>query len=217
MYMHVCHSKDILTTSQSCPAGMSAPSRVTPFNRKVMCNNEHRETESKAHGISKTMRWINHEQDCEKDQFVPSCLQTNRQSGKMHEKASPRTQDKATQTAGFSSLTSQDASVQCCLWKAARMRIFTEPIHHSRTHKAPASRRQARHSSENHGNNQFAQSKIQTGERNKSWKTSERVPTKQGPETMTGHECLSKSESQTCMQKHPLLHCSHANAPGINN
>lgn len=185
-----------------------------------MCNSEHRESESKAHGISKTLRWINHEQNCEEDQFVPSCLQTNTQSGKMHKKASPRTQDKATQTAGFSSLTSQDASVQSCLLKAARMSIFTEPttdIHHSRTHKAPASRRQARHSSENHGNNQFALSKIHKRERNTSWMTSERVPTKQGPETMTGHESLSKSESQACMKKHPLLHCSHTNATGISN
>ncbi|XP_026779342.3 uncharacterized protein LOC113532250 [Pangasianodon hypophthalmus] len=216
-YMQMCHFKDILTTSQSCPSGMHAPTRLMSFNQNFMCNHEHRERKSKAHGISKTLSWINHEQDCEEDQFVPSCLQTNTQSGKMHKKASRRTQDKATQTAGFSSLASQDASVQCRLLNAARLSIFTEPtthIHHRRTQKSPTTRRQSRHSSENHGN-QFALSEIHKVELNTFWMTSEREPTKQGPETVTGHESLSKSESQACMKKHPLLHCSHTNAPEL--
>lgn len=214
--MHMCHFKDILTSHQGCcPSGMSAPTSIMSFNQKMMCNHEHRERKSNAHGISKTLRGLNQELACEEDQFVPSCLQTKTQSGIMHKKASPRTQDKVTQTAGFPSLTLQDASVQCCLLKAAdRMSIFTEPtahVHHSRRHKAPTTRRQTHHSSKNHVTSQFALSKIHELELNTCRMTSKMEP------AITGHESLSRSESQACMKKHPLLHCSHTNAPGINN
>lgn len=206
----MCCSKDILTTSQSCPSRMSAPTRNMSFNQKVMCNHESRVREGE------TLRWINHEQDCEKDQFVPACLQTNTQSGKIHKKVSPRTQDKGTQTAGFSTLTSQDVSVQCCLLKPNKMRILTEPtthVHHSRKYKTSTSRSQSHHSSENH-DKQFAPEKAQS---NTSCMKSEWEPTKQGPEKMIGNESLSKCESPACIQIHPLPHCSHTNAPGNNN
>ncbi|XP_053506328.1 uncharacterized protein LOC128623347 [Ictalurus furcatus] len=213
-YMHMCHFKDILTSHQGCcPSGMSAPTSIMSFNQKMMCNHEHRERKSNAHGISKTLRGLNQELACEEDQFVPSCLQTKTQSGIMHKKASPRTQDKVTQTAGFPSLTLQDASVQCCLLKAAdRMSIFTEPtahVHHSRRHKAPTTRRQTHHSSKNHVTSQFALSKIHELELNTCRMTSKMEP------AITGHESLSRSESQACMKKHPLLHCSHTNAPEL--
>lgn len=185
------------------------------FNQNVMCKREHRGKEVKAGGCSHTLGWINHKQDCEKDQFVPSCLRTNTQSGKMNKKASSRTKDNVTQTVGFSSLTSQDASVQCCLLKPTRKSIFTKPtthIYHSRTHKRPATRRQTCTSSKNHGN-QFAP-KIHKLAWNTSRLTSKREHTEQDPKAVTGHKSLSKSTSQTCMKKHPVLHCSHANAPG---
>lgn len=210
-YLHMCCSKDIVTSSQSCPT------KNVAFNRKVMCNCEHSMREGEPHGISKTLRWINHKQDCDKDQFVPSCLQTNNtQSSKIDKKASPRTQDKETQTAGFSNLTSQDASVQCCLLKPNRMSIVTEPttfVHRSRKHKASASRSQSHHSSENH-DNQFAPEKVAS---NTSCMTSEKEPTKQGPEIIIGNESSSKSESRTCIKIHPLLHGCHTIAPGIKN
>lgn len=210
--MYVCHP-NILTTNQSYPPGISAPTRVMYFNQNVMCSHENRERENKAYGVSKTFRWINHELDCKDDQFVPSCLLTNTQSGKI---ASPRTRDKATQTAGFSSLTSQDASVQCCLLKATKMSIFTKPttIHHSRSHKALATRRHTHHRSENPDPNMFALTEIPK-EWNGSWIVTKREPTK--PKTIKRHESLSNSESQTCKKKQPLLHFSHKKAPGINN
>lgn len=188
------------------------------FNQKVVCNHEQRERLGKAHGISKTLRRINHEQDFKEDQFVPSCIQTNIQSGKILKKAFPRTQDKVTQTVGFPILTSEGASVHGFLLKPTRMSGFTEPtprVHHSRTHKDPATRRQTRHGRENHGTH-FAPENHKV-ERNSSWIASEREPIKQGPKTTIGHESSSKSESQACIKKHPLLLCSHTNAPGINN
>lgn len=216
--MHVCHSKDILTASQCCPSRTSTPARFMSLNQKVMCNHEHRDRKDNAHGILKTLRRISHEQHCEEDQSVPSCLQTNTQSGKMHKKAFSRTQDKATQTVVFSSLTAQDASVQCCLLKPTKMSVFSEPMthfHHSRTHKAPATRRQICDSRENHGG-QFSPEIHKVGW-SASCMASEKEPTKQGPGKGPGHESLSKSETQACMKKHPLRHCSHTNAPGINN
>ncbi|KAF7694062.1 uncharacterized protein LOC124401494 isoform X2 [Silurus meridionalis] len=215
---YMLHSKDILTSShQATPSGISAPTRVMTFNQKVMRKHEHNERESKAHGDLKTLRWPIREQNCEEDQFVPSCLQTNTKSNKTHRKASPRTQDKAAQTAHFSSLTSKDASVQCCLLKPARMSIFTKPtahIHHSRTNKA-ATRRQTRHSSENCGGNQFAHSEVHKMKWKTSWMTSQRKNTNQGPESIKAHESLGKSKSQAFMIKHPLPHCSHSNAPEL--
>ncbi|KAF5906800.1 hypothetical protein DAT39_003451, partial [Clarias magur] len=209
-YMYLSHSKDIMRTSQSCPSGMSAPTRVLPCNQSMMCR------ESKAYGITKALKRINYEQDCERDQFVPSWLQTNMESGRTCKKVSPRIQDKATQTAGFYGLISQDASVQCCILKAPRMGIFTAPrdhSHHSKRHKAHATRRQTCHSSEKHGSNQVAQSEIHKVERNTSWMMSKTERTKQDPEMFMGHECLSESESQTCMKKHSLLPCFQTNAP----
>lgn len=204
----MCHSNDIITTSQT--------RRVMSFNQKVKCDYEHRERESKAYGISKALRRTNHKHYCEDDQFVPSCLLTNTQSGK-----TPRTHDKATQTADFSSLTSQDASVQCCLLKAARMSIFTKPtshIHHSRTHKAPATRRHTRHSKENPDHRQFALTEIPKVGWSTSWLMKKQELTKQVPETIKRHESLSNSERQASIKKaHPLLHSSHISGPGINN
>ncbi|XP_060745725.1 uncharacterized protein LOC132859135 [Tachysurus vachellii] len=203
---YMCHSNDILTTSQT--------RRVMSFNQKVMCDYEHRERESKAYGISKALRRTNHKHYCEEDQFVPSCLLTNTQSGK-----TPRTHDKATQTADFSSLTSQDASVQCCLLKAARMSIFTKPtfhIHHSRTHKAPATRRQTRHSKENPDHRQFALTEIPKVGWNTSWLMKKQELTKQVPETIKRHESLSNSERQASIKKtHPLLHSSLISGPEL--
>ncbi|KAM9467821.1 uncharacterized protein Hap1MRO34_014539 [Clarias gariepinus] len=211
-YMCLSLSKDIMRTSQNCPSGMSAPTRVLPCNQSMMCR------ESKAHGITKALKRINYERDCEKDQFVPSCLQTNTESGRTRKKASPRVQDKATQTASFCGLITQDASVQCCLLKAPKMGIITTATahnHHSKRDKAHATRRQTCHSSEKHGSNHFAQSEIHKVKRNTSWMMSKTELTKQGPEMFIGREGLSKSENQASIKKHLIPPCFQTNAPEL--
>ncbi|TSK13162.1 hypothetical protein Baya_0036 [Bagarius yarrelli] len=197
-HKYVRHSKDILTANQSCRSGTSAPTRVT-------CDHNRREKGNEPYG---TVRQINHKQNTEEDQFVPSCLLTKTESDKMHKK----TQDKATQTAGFSSRTSQDASVQCCLLKATRMLMFTKPtthLHYSRTHKASATRRQTHHRSKN------AVLEIPKVEQNTSWIMAKQEPTEQGPGTIRRNDRSSKSENQLCIEHHLLLPPSRTKAPEL--
>ncbi|XP_049329634.1 uncharacterized protein LOC111192953 isoform X1 [Astyanax mexicanus] len=215
------------TGSQYCSSEMSTTRRVLSFSQKVMLNHSGREKASNAQGGLKSLRRASCGLDCEEDQFVPSCLQTEAERVGIREKTSSRMRDMGTQTAAASTSARQDASVQCSLLKAEnRLSVSTEhtaPFHQHSTRKSrkvPSSTTRRHTGKSNEGLLSVTQctlSEIHKVKWNTPWNTAmNKEATQQAPGTITGQESSPKSENQACTNtEHPIpgQNCSQEKAP----